>query len=77
MQQPFTIGQEMLIPNDPNRIFASDQCFIVRNITPVDDAWECELGGLDGGPMTVAARFNGNGKLLAWTPDQVSSQDDC
>ena len=66
---PFTIGQEIYIPNDPARMFPSDQYFIVRNITPVDDGWEYELGGTGGGSATIAGRFDRNNTLLFWTYD--------
>lgn len=68
-QLPFTIGQEIYIPHDRERMFPSDQYFIVRNITPVDDGWEYELSGLEGDSTTFAGRFDRNGTLLSWTHD--------
>jgi hypothetical protein len=68
-QLPFTIGQQILIPEDPVRIFPSDQYFIVRQVTPVDDGWDCKLGGLDEGPNMVTGRFDRNGTFLFCLPD--------
>ena len=69
LQLPFTIGQEIYIPNDPERAFPSDQYFIVRTVTPVDDGWEYELGGVGEDSSTIAGRFDRYNTLLFWTHD--------
>ena len=72
----FTVGQQVYVPGDcQHPVLYGDQFFIVRSATQVDEAWEYELGGLDGGPQTVTVRFDGDGKLLPWTPSSAAAND--